>query len=362
MAEKEKTKKKIISDTESASGLKIAPVDQSVSRRRFLKCLSGAATSTLVLGACATKQQSDPSDEPEGPTILAPRTKKSNPFVNAQGRPLLVCVSGTDYKTMLAAGLARLGGLSKLISAAQDVVINPNCNAADPYPGISDAGFVVGIIDELKKVTSGTVSVADQGYESAGAVYAFSGMDPAVTQAGAELVIMNDTYQVKREGWPLNATDIKVYKHIYDAPVLISTCLIKRHHTATHTCTIKNNVGIVAGPGAISTRHYLHYEATNFSQALVEFAAASNPDLAIVDARTILTVGGPRFSDGVPVVVNKIILSGDIVSADLYCQRILAAHDNEFGAETGGGLTEYANSIGLGSNDLNSLEIHEITA
>ncbi len=39
---------------------------------------------------------------------------------------------------------------------------------------------------------------------------------------------------------------------------------------------------------------------------------------------------GPRYSAGIPVNANKVVLSGDIVATDLYCQHILADHDLDF--------------------------------
>ena len=154
-----------------------------LSRRDFLKGLSGAAASAFILGSCddSKTSSSDPS-QPE-PTILSPRSKGSNVYVNASGQPLLVCVTGTDFGTMLAAGLSQLGGLEMLIGASQNVLINPNCNASDPYPGITDVNSLVSIIEEVKKVTNGNVSVGDQGYEYSSAVYSYSGMDPAVEEA-----------------------------------------------------------------------------------------------------------------------------------------------------------------------------------
>ena len=90
---------------------------------------------------------------------------------------------------------------------------------------------------------------------------------------------MNQTYSVKRSGWSLNTLDFKVYKQIYDAPIIINACNLKRHHTADFTCAIKNNVGTVAGPGMVSTRYYLHREAEDFAATVAEIAGTVNPEL-----------------------------------------------------------------------------------
>lgn len=111
----------------------------------------------------------------------------------------------------------------------------------------------------------------------------------------------------------------------------------------------------------VSTRRYLHYEAADFLSTLAEIAGAVNPDLNIIDARTVLTVTGPIFSEGVPVDANKVVLCGDIVATDVYCQQILAAHDLEFSVDVREGATYHAQTIGLGTTDLSKVEVIEIT-
>jgi uncharacterized protein (DUF362 family) len=311
------------------------------------------------LGSC-DKETTNP-DNPEEPSFLSPRIKATNPFVTNDGKPILVCVTGTDFSEMLSEGLAALGGLNKLIGASDDVLIKPNCNAAEPYPGMSDVNSLVATVKEVQKVTSGTVSVADQGYEPAPGVYSYSKMDPLINMAGADLVVMSQTYPVKRNGWSLNTENLNVYSAIYDAPIIINSCVLKRHHTAEHTCALKNNVGTVSGPGMVSTRYYLHRDALDFKETLAEIAFAVNPELNIVDARTVLTAAGPSYYSGVPVQANKVVICGDIVAADMYCQEILADLDHGFAPEGIGGATDYAETLGLGTKDLNQIEIIEIS-
>lgn len=333
--------------------------NHSLSRRDFLKYASGTAASALIQGAC--NETPTQPDKPVEPTPLSPRARASNVFVNAEGKPILVCVTGTDFAEMLAAGLAKLGGLGKLISERQEVLIKPNCNAAEPYPGASDVNSILSIIQEVKKTTTGKVTVADQGYEAASSVYTFTEMDPKVGQAGAELLAPSETYSVKRSGWSLNTLDFKVYKEIYDAPIIINACNLKRHHTADFTCALKNNVGTVAGPGLASTRNWLHREADNFAAAVAEMAGVINPELNIVDARTVLTVSGPSYHSGVLVAANKIVLSGDIVATDAYSEKILADHDPQFEGGTGEEIITHAESLGLGTSDLSEVEVIEIS-
>ena len=332
-----------------------------LSRRNFLRGISGAAAAALIGAACEKSKgsSSSPENPPPASSALPPRNKAANAFVNGAGQPLLVCVTGTDFSAMLAAGLSRLGGLNRLIAADQNVLIKPNCNAPEPYPGMSDAGSVGAIVQEVKKVTAGTVSAGDQGF------YPFSfnygGMGPAVEQAGGVMLTLSGTYDVRRSTWASNVPDFNVYSDVYDAPVIINTCVLKRHHTAIFTCALKNNVGAVAGPGAVLTRNYLHYQSPDFMGVVADIASVVNPDLNIVDARSVLTVGGPSYHSGVVVDAHKLILCGDIVATDAYCSHILESLDDEFEASSVMSTIQSAADLGLGTSDLSQVEIIEIS-
>jgi uncharacterized protein (DUF362 family) len=342
-------------------GRKSKTKTHGLSRRDFLKSLSGAAASAIILGSCEESETSKSEPSKEEPTVLSPRSRASNVFVTQGGKPILVCVTGTDFEAMLAAGLSKLGGLSKLISANQDVLIKPNCNANEPYPGITDTHSLLSIINEVKKVTGGTVSVGDQGYVHSALVYPSSGMDPKVEQAGAKLITLTEIYNVRQTSWASNIPDFNVYADVYDAPVIINTCVLKRHHTANYTCAIKNNVGAVAGPDAALTRRYLHYDSEDFMNTVAEIAGVINPELNIVDARTVLTVRGPSYDSGIPVDANKIVLCGDIVATDRYCAEILAAHDQEFTVNMALPIIGRAEYLGMGTKDLSEVKIIEIS-
>lgn len=340
----------------------------STSRREFLKTISGAAASALVLGACTPGGDGDnggtslPPDT-QTPQALAPRTGKANPYVTADGKPILVSVQGTDFSQMLASGLSLLGGLAPLIGGAENVFVNPNCNHAEPFPGISDAASVGGVVSEIRQVTSGSVTVGDSGWESPTGVYNFMGLPAAVENAGGTLVSLSATHPVRQADWSSSKPDFRVYTDVYDAPVLISTCVLKRHNTARLTCAIKNNVGAVDGPGASMTRDYLHHQSPDFFSDVADIASLANPDLVIVDARQILTVAGPMISNGGVIVdVGKVVICGDIVAADAYCSGIMETHDPGFSIEDIRTTLQRAETLGLGTADLSQVEILEITA
>ena len=72
-------------------------------------------------------------------------------------------------------------------------------------------------------------------------------------------------------------------------------------------------------------------DETHFMTALAEFADAVRPELSFVDARVILTKGGPTRNKGeIKRGINRFILSWDMVALDTYCSRIMEEHDETY--------------------------------
>ena len=331
-------------------------------RRQFIKKCSQATASIMLFGACS-KDEGSSFIEPEF-VIKNPRQPLPNPYVTDDGRPILVCIDGSDFNQMLTAGLDALGGLNRLVSSDQDVLIKPNCNYADPYPGASSANSVTGIISTVKQISSGTVYVGDQGWMHSDEVYSYIGLVTAVESSDGVLLTFSylDAYPVKNENW----TDIPgyfwVYSHAYDAPIIISLCSLKRHHTARMTCALKNNVGVFRGPDATSSRGVLHNKSQDdFLRLVAEFAGLINPELNIVDARTILTRNGPLYNNGTPVQANKLVICGDMAATDAYCAGIMEQFDPTFSTSMIDLTLERAELRGLGTANLGNVEIIEIS-
>jgi hypothetical protein len=61
------------------------------------------------------------------------------------------------------------------------------------------------------------------------------------------------------------------------------------------------------------------------------------------------------------VDAHKLILCGDIVATDVYCAGILESLDDAFTAASAMSTVDNAVSLGLGTSDLNQIEIIEIS-
>ena len=327
-----------------------------INRRNFLKSISGGAA-LMSLGFLASLVKSNP-------LALEPRVRVPNPFVTGEGKPILVCVKGTDLHQMLTEGFNLLGGLNNLIQEGQDVLIKPNLNMAEPYPGISSVDGIVEMIAQVYAAVDCVALVGDQGYHDSSTVYSYLNLQDAVYNAGGMLLNLSATCNVRRSTWAPSKPDFLVYSDVYNAPVIINFCNLKRHSWANLTCALKNNVGTILGPYAEDTRGYLHgfsAKSTAFLQEVAEIAGLINPELNVVDARSILTKNGPSVTQGVVKVINRVILCGDMVATDAYCAQLMARYDSTFTASSIQPTLQRAEELGLGTADLNNVEIIEVT-
>jgi len=294
---------------------------------------------------------------------IDPRVRIPNPFIAPNGRPILVCVEGDNYREMLDAGLQAIGGLDRLIDNNQDILIKPNLVYAEEYPTTSSVDSIAATIEAVRSVTSGVINVGDKGGSGDLEIYEYLNLEPAVTQAGGNLITFSGTYDVRRDSWDPDIPDFMVYTDIYDAPILINLCSLKRHYAAFLTCAIKHHVGAVSGPMRQDTRGYLHSLPDNspeFLQTIPEIAGLINSELTIVDARSIMAINGPLLMYGGEIrEIGKIVISGDMLATEVYCAGLMAENDDTFDPNTIIPTLERADELGLGTSDLSQVEIIE---
>ena len=305
-----------------------------------------------------------------------PRAARGNPFVDSTGRPRLVNIQGTDLPTLLRKGLQALGGLGRLVDAGDRVLIKPNLvlRESDPnaplYPTMSDPACITELIYLLREFTT-QVQVGDQGGEDQDLIYEALDLSNAVNGAGAELLnfeqMPDPHHHARLPEWEASIPDFEIYRAVYEAPVVVSLCNLKRHSSAFMTCAIKNNFGAMEGRWNAGTRGWLHRNpnlSETFVKELPYVAALIKPELTIVDARHIMVGDGPilGYPDAkVKTGINRLILSGDVVALDAYCaHKILEPNDPGFDPETIQPTLDNAEKLGLGTSDLSQVEILEI--
>jgi hypothetical protein len=95
-------------------------------------------------------------------------------------------------------------------------------------------------------------------------------------------------------------------------------------------------------------------------QEVAEIAGLVNPELCVVDARSILTRNGPSYYNGIVKDIHRLIICGDMVATDVYCAQLMQQHDPTFSAPTIQPALQRAEELGLGTADLNNVEVIEV--
>ena len=304
-----------------------------VSRRNFLKSMAygAAALSSLSIGGCSHE--------------VKPSRIGASGIFNQEGKPLLVAVEGNNPQKMMEKAFDAIGGLKPLLGKGKKVLLKGNFVFAQPFPITTDPQIALLFGRHLN----------DAGERS-------------------EFIMTQDSK------WKAYS-EIGVHKDIYTTPVIINMPCLKRHHTSYLTCALKNNFGAVYGPQrwdahirgegikkmtrlkAESRQEDKFRNIYHFMDAIAEFADAVRPELTFVDARSILTKGGPTAGIGkIKTGVNLFILSQDMVATDVYCSKLMEKHDDAYSTEMILPYLKTAEKLGLGTMDLNKVKIMEISA
>ena len=159
---------------------------------------------------------------------------------------------------------------------------------------------------------------------------------------------------------------LRVAREVQEAPVVINLPVLKRHFAGQITSAIKNHVGSVYGMHRWIAHAMMQSERDYFDRKLVEFASAVRPELTITDIRSIQAVSGPMVGDDTTFVhgVNRLIVTGDTVAADVVAMDIMKRHDVTFTTHSEAIVNRqhaYAEELGLGMSDLSKFEVIELT-
>jgi uncharacterized protein (DUF362 family) len=157
-----------------------------------------------------------------------------------------------------------------------------------------------------------------------------------------------------------------VARQLQEAQVIINLPVLKRHFAGQMTCAIKNQVGSVYGPHRWLAHASLKHDRDYFDRKLAEFASAVRPELTITDGRSMQAVSGPSRNDETRIIdgVNRLIITGDMVAADVVAMELIKKHDETFTAENVAIVRrqlQHAEELGVGISDLSKFEVVELT-
>ncbi len=238
-------------------------------------------------------------------------------------------------KEMVRSALNALGGMDKLVSKGNRVIIKPNIawNQKPEFAANTNPYVVAALVELCREAGASVVKVMDHTC-SANPVpsYENSGIAPLARQAGAWV-----DYIDKRRFQNFIIPDSKVLKswsfyeemvYANEVDVLINVPIAKQHGTSRLSMGLKNVFGMIGGD-----RGSLH---TDIHPKIADLNKFVKLDLIVLDAFRILKNHGPtggRLDDVDNSVerARRIIVSTDPVAVDAYGATLFGIQPKDVG-------------------------------
>ncbi len=290
--------------------------------------------------------------------------EKKTTTTSVQSRKSLVSIvrgnSGTEIEAMVLRSLDAMGGMEKIVSTGEKVVVKPSVFTSDK--DCSPDPRVVATVAKLAKEAGGRVVVA----ESSGngdTTFNMSkvGIVSAIEDIGVEIKDLQTEKEVEitvPNGLALH--QVKTYPTIQNCDVLISVPKLKRHSSATVTISLKNMMG------TLPRREMQRFHIINLSQCIADLNTVVSPDLTLVDATYAMTGRGPTGGD--MMKLDTIIASEDPVASDWTAALELQKLEERMGLSSGLGFKaadvrhiRAAADLGVGTNNQEDIQVIEVS-
>lgn len=264
--------------------------------------------------------------------------------------PRMVIARGGDPAINVRAAVQRLGGMDRLLTRDDIVVVKPNIGWRRPpeHAATTHPEVVAEVVRLCLAARPKRVIVTDCPVRKSRGAFEWSGILEASLAAGAEVIIPEDSsYRTVLISERLGTWDI--LEPFVTATKIINVPVAKSHDMMRSVAGMKNWIGITN-----KLRAMFH---NDIHQSIAELAALMRPTLTVVDASRVLMRGGPS-GGGIDAVksVGTIAAGFDPVALDAWAGTIFGATPDE--------LPEFlriAEGMGLGTADFGSLGPVEIT-
>lgn len=283
------------------------------------------------------------------------------------GKPLVSRVArAKDLKWSIEHAVSLIGGFEKLVDKSNTVLLKPNYNTADPFPGSSDPDFIRAVIELLYEAGAGKVVVGERSaYLDTWKVLETSGVVKAAKQAGAEVrVFGTNGWRVifDRKAWRSVSVPrsrflgrVSLAREAFEIEKIVYVPLIKTHHAADFTGAIKLSMGFVKPFFDQIGLHVRHLR-----EKIAELMLVVKPDLIIMDARKVFISGGP--AKGEMRMPNLILASGNQVAIDVEGVKVLQSYPGNSLRDNAWDLLQIKHAVELGLGPHNEKEYEVITS
>ncbi len=250
------------------------------------------------------------------PTPMTTATPTPEP-ISIPG-PSLVTVAlvrGEGVVQMVRRAVELAGGLTGLSSGAT-VLVKPNVNSNDPYPGTTNPEVVRAVVELVKEYGPGRIIVADRSNPAYDTLLAMKkvGIYQAAIEAGAEVTPLEGYGWVGvdppgAENWPGGFEFSRLPQEV---DYIITLPVTKTHSIAGYTMALKNTVGLIHP----RSRNLLHSKGgRQFGAMLAEINLARPADFVVMDGTRAFISGGP--SHGQLREPNIVLATSDLVAVDV---------------------------------------------
>jgi len=223
-----------------------------------------------------------------------------------------------------------IGNISDFIKPIDRILLKPNFNTTDPFPGSTAMDFLQAVIEIFSAAKPQELIIGES------CTY-FLNTEKVCHAKGVPAVMekFNVTWHNFEMGKWVKVDvpngkyfkSIKIPKIVQEVDKLILLPCLKTHFLASYTGALKINIGMLK-PSQRSLLHLNHLQ-----ERIAEVASVFKPDLIIMDGRKCFTEGGP--DKGKLEEPNILLASNDMVALDVEGLKILQSYkaDNKLGTD-----------------------------
>jgi uncharacterized protein (DUF362 family) len=247
----------------------------------------------------------------------------------AEARARVIVVRAEDRRDGLRRAVTLLGPVEV---GGKHVVLKPNLNSADPFPGSTHPDTLAALVDWLGRAGATRLTVADRsGMGVTREVMGATGVFAQGRRLGFGAVALDELPDREWVPHPLPGGDwrrgVLFPRLLEEAEAIVSTCCLKTHRFGGQiTLSLKNSVGMVAkhGPDGYNYMTELHRSPAQ-RRMIAELNQLYRPAAVVLDGLEAFVRGGPEA--GTRVAPGVIIAGTDRVAVDAVGVAVLRLYD-----------------------------------
>lgn len=237
------------------------------------------------------------------------------------------CNDYLKVKDAIRESLNLIGGLEKIISPGNRVLLKPNVlSIRPPEDAVTTHPAVVAAMCELIKEAGGVPVVGDgsgiirPGSTSTSQALKVSGIEAVAFSCGAELINFETSGYVEVDvPGARQFPRLHIAKAVLEADVVISLPKLKTHELTLYTGAVKNFFGTI--PQKTRKQAHALEDRNRFGNAIVDIYSVVKPQISVMDGVIGMEGNGP--SGGTPVKAGVIMASHDCVALDIIASELI---------------------------------------